>query len=121
MAIDDKFRNEKLQYGSNWETAKAWAPSSNKIDKYEYLAGQEILPFKKWISFLFYHLKIFTDRTTHARYYFPKVEIKEYNTMIDGRDFSDQPLNKIATSQGGDYTTLMLIKNQTNKLILLEI
>ena len=32
--------------------------------------------------------------------------------MIDGRDFSHQPLNKIATSQGGDYTTLMLIKNQ---------
>ena len=93
MAIDDKFRNEKLQYGSNWETAQVWAPSSNKINKHEYLAGQEILSFKKWISFLFYHLKIFTDRTTHARYYFPKVEIKKYNTMIDARDFSDQPLN----------------------------
>ena len=54
------------------------------------------------------------DRTSHSTYYLPKVEIKDYNVMIDGRNFFDQPINsmnktyqnirRIATGQGGDYT-----------------
>ena len=27
------------------------------------------------------------DRTSHSTYYLPKVEIKDYNVMIDGRNF----------------------------------
>ena len=44
MAIDDKIRDEKLQYDINWEAGKLSALSSGKIDKYEYLTGEEILP-----------------------------------------------------------------------------
>ena len=44
MAIDDNIRDEKIQYDINSETAKISASSSNKIDKYEYLTGEEILP-----------------------------------------------------------------------------
>ena len=44
MAIDDKIRNEKLHYDIKREAAKISALSSGKIDKYEYLTGQEILP-----------------------------------------------------------------------------
>ena len=44
MATDDKIRDEKLQYSINREVAKASALSSSKIDKYEYLTGEEILP-----------------------------------------------------------------------------
>ena len=40
MTIDDKIRNVKFQY-INREAAKI---SLDKIDKYEYLAGEEILP-----------------------------------------------------------------------------
>ena len=36
---------EKLQYDINREAAKISALSSGKIDKYEYLTGDEILPF----------------------------------------------------------------------------
>ena len=43
MTIDDKIRDEKLQYGINTETRKI-ALSSGKTDKYEYLTGEEILP-----------------------------------------------------------------------------
>ena len=32
------------------------------------------------------------DRTSHSTYYLPKVEIKDYNVMIDGRNFFDQPV-----------------------------
>ena len=44
MAIENKIRDEKLQYDINRETAKISALSSGKIDKYEYLTGEEILP-----------------------------------------------------------------------------
>ena len=44
MTIDDKIRDEKLQFDINREAAKISALSSGKIDKYEYLANEEILP-----------------------------------------------------------------------------
>ena len=44
MTIDDKTKDEKLQYDINREAAKISALSSGKIDKYEYLTGEEILP-----------------------------------------------------------------------------
>ena len=43
MAIGDKIGDEKLQYGINREAAKISALSSGKIDKYEYLLGEEVL------------------------------------------------------------------------------
>ena len=45
MTIDDKIRDEKLQYDINKEIVKISALSSGKLDKYEYLRGEEILPF----------------------------------------------------------------------------
>ena len=37
------------------------------------------------------------QRTSNKRYYLPNVEIKDYNVMIDGKNFFDQPVknNKI--------------------------
>ena len=43
MAIDDKIRDEKLQYDINREAAKISASSPRKIGKYEYLRGEEKL------------------------------------------------------------------------------
>ena len=49
------------------------------------------------------------DRTSHSTYYLPKVEIRNYNVMIDDKNVFDQPINsmiktyenirKIATGQ----------------------
>ena len=44
MTINDQIRDEKLQYDINREAAKISALSSGKIHKYEYLAGEDILP-----------------------------------------------------------------------------
>ena len=61
MTIDDKIRDEKLQFDINREAAKISALSSGKIDKYEYLANEEILP-SNWrqiteqVKFAYYHL-----------------------------------------------------------------
>ena len=60
-----------------------------------------------------------TQRTSHSGYYLPNVEIKDYNIMIHGENFFDQPIKnnkvtyenirKIATGQGDDYTTRCLL------------
>ena len=47
MTIDDKIRDEKLQYDINREATKTSALSSDKIHKYEYLTGEDILPSNK--------------------------------------------------------------------------
>ena len=44
MTIDDMITDEKLQYDINRDAAKISALSSRKIDKCEYLTGEEILP-----------------------------------------------------------------------------
>ena len=60
-----------------------------------------------------------TQRTSHSGYYPPNVEKKDYNIMINGENFFDQPIKtnkvtyenikKIATGQGDDYTTGCLL------------
>ena len=46
MTIDGKIRDDKLQQDINREAAKisASALTSGKLDKYDYLTGEEILP-----------------------------------------------------------------------------
>ena len=41
MTIDEQIRDEKIQYDINREATKILALSSSKIDKYEYLTGEE--------------------------------------------------------------------------------
>ena len=43
MTINDLIRDKNLQYDINREAAKISDLSSNKFNKYEYLAGKEIL------------------------------------------------------------------------------
>ena len=59
------------------------------------------------------------DRTSDDQYYLPTVEVKDYNIMINGENFFDQPIKnnkvtyenirKIATGQGDAYTTGCLL------------
>ena len=47
MTINDQVRNKKLRYNINREPAKILALSSGKIHKYEYLTGEDILPYNQ--------------------------------------------------------------------------
>ena len=59
------------------------------------------------------------QRRSSKRNYLTNVEIKDYNAMIDGKNFFDQQvkndkvtyenIRKIATGQGNDYTTSFLL------------
>ena len=44
MTIDDKIKDEKLHFDINRKTAKILALSSGKIDKYEFLPFEKVLP-----------------------------------------------------------------------------
>ena len=44
MTIDHKMKDEKLQHDIYREAAKISALSSKKVDKYEFMTGEEILP-----------------------------------------------------------------------------
>ena len=44
MTIDEKTRDEKLQYDINRKVVKISALSSGKLDESEYLMGEKILP-----------------------------------------------------------------------------
>ena len=60
-----------------------------------------------------------TQRTGAKGYYLPNVELKNYNIMINGENFFEQPvknnkvtyenIRKIATGQGDDYKTDYLL------------
>ena len=55
------------------------------------------------------------ERNSPTKYFIPRVNITNYNVLVDGRNLYDQPINdqikqydeiiKNATRQGDDYTT----------------
>ena len=61
-------------------------------------------------------------RDSHRKYFLPRLDITNYNVLIDGRNFYDQPINdqikkydeirKIATGKGDNYTTGCLLDYQ---------
>ena len=44
-----------------------------------------------------------SDLQSHRKYYLPRVEIKDFNVLIDGRNFYDQNINDSITR----YTELL--------------
>ena len=65
MTINDQIRDQKLQYDINREAAKMSAFSSKKVDKYEYLTGEEILIKNKYKSKLFLLILLWEKRLTN--------------------------------------------------------
>ena len=57
------------------------------------------------------------ERNSHRKYYLPRVNITNYNVLIDGRNFNDlvkqyDEIRKTATGQEDDYTTVCLLDYQ---------
>ena len=62
------------------------------------------------------------ERDSHRKYFLPRADITNYNVLINGRNFYDQPINgqtkkydkirKIATGKGDDYTPGCLLDYQ---------
>ena len=62
------------------------------------------------------------QRDSHRKYFLPRANITNYNVLIDGKNFYDQPINdqikkydeirKIATGKGDNYTIGCLLDYQ---------
>ena len=98
---------------------------------YKYLSKPELLrrnanlnhlvePSFQGVNMLFLlAFENYEQRTSHESSCLPNVEIKDYNIMINGENFFDQPIKnnkvtyenirKIATGQGDDYITGCLL------------
>ena len=75
------------------------------------------------------------QRTWYSSYYLPNEEIEDYNVMINGENFLDQPIKtnkvtyenirKVATGQGDDYTISCLFHypffNDSYKMIVIDL
>ena len=56
------------------------------------------------------------DRISHSTYYLPKGEIKDYNVMIVGRNFFDQPINNMKKKYE-NITKIKLVKEMIIQLV----
>ena len=62
------------------------------------------------------------EREGHRKYFLPRIDIKDYNILIDGRNFYDQNINdkikvydetrKVGLGKGDNYTVGSLIDYQ---------
>ena len=75
------------------------------------------------------------NRNNRRKYYLPRIDLKKYNVIIDGRNFYDNPiesdiekyreLEKVITGKGKDYTTGSLLDynyfNKHYKLVAVDL
>ena len=121
-----------LSTQENTKLLQKLKPSFNRVINWnKYLSKPELLAQNPNLNYLvepsvqgvnrFFVLAFEDDaqRTAHSEYYLIKVEIKDYNIVINGQNFFDQPIKnnkvtyenirKIAASQRDDYTTSCLL------------
>ena len=103
-----------------------WVPNKNKIKKFRQRQSCKIFSRSgRLFTFALNNTDGDNKKVTKngaRKYFLPRVNITNYNVLIDGRNFYDQPINdiikqydeirKIATGQGDDYTTGCLLDYQ---------
>ena len=105
MTIKDQIKDEKLQYDINREAAKISALSSGKIDKYEYLTGEEILPSNQ---------QQIIEQAKFTYSPFGKVFEKQTKTIEDKREKQIKAIqdNKQQLINDNDYNNKLLISRE---------
>ena len=72
---------------------KKYQPDPKRYAQNRYLNHLVNPSFQKVNILFVLYFEIENDRTSHSNYYLPKVEIKDYNVMIGGKNFFDQTIN----------------------------
>ena len=111
---NDKILLEQLRTGFKrtikWNKYRSEMTNQTKNNNLNYLIDPT---FTKVNRFFVLSFENENDRTSFSKYYVPKVEIKDFNVLIDGKSFFDVPVkNKeeayekiMSISKNNDYTT----------------
>ena len=117
--------NAKLlqQLKSGFKRTISWSKYKSNIKKFaqnRYL-NNLVNPIFKGVNRLFVlSFEHENDRTSHTTYYLPKVEIKDYNVMIDGKNVFDQPINSMTKTYENikKLEKLLQVKGMTIQLVV---
>ena len=93
-----------------WDKDRSEMLNQTKTNNLDYLIDPA---FNKVNRILAWSFENEEDRTSFSKYYTPKLEIKDFNVLVDGKSFFDMPVkNKeegyervIEISKYNDYTT----------------
>ena len=112
MAIDDEVRDEKLQYDINREAANLSTLLSGKLDKYENLSGEEIVPFNQ---------KQIIEQAKFAYSHLEKASEKQAEKQVDVIKFLD-PFIKLKNIEGIFLQSLInhLIRDKLKEIFKLQ-
>ena len=111
---NDKRLLEQLRVGFKrtikWNKYRSEMTNQTKNNNLNYLIDPTSIKVNRLLVLLFENEE---DRTSFSKYYVPKVEIKDFNVLIDGKSFFDVPVkNKeeayekiMSISKNNDYTT----------------
>ena len=113
-AEDDNKLLEQLKTGSKisikWNKYRSEIPNQTKNNNLNYLIDPTFTKVNRLFALSF---KNEDDRTSFSKYCVPKVEIKDFNVLIDGKPFFEIPVKSkeeayeaiIEISQNNDYIT----------------
>ena len=111
---DDTNFLEKLKLGfkrtTKWNKYRSEMTNQTKTNNLNYLIDPTFTKVNRLFVLSFENEE---DKTSFSKYYVPKVEIKDFNVLIDGKSFFDVPVkNKeeayekiMSISKNNDYTT----------------
>ena len=93
LTKDDNNFLEQLKSGFKrtikWNKYRSEMTNQTKTNHLNYLIDPT---FRKVNRLFVLSLENEEDRTSFPKYYVPKVEIKDFNVLIDGKSFSDVPV-----------------------------
>ena len=118
---DDNNFLEQLKSGFKrtikWNKYRSEMTNQTKTNHLNHLINPTLTRINRLFVLLFENEE---DRTSFSKYYVPKVEIKDFNVLIDGKSFFDVPVkNKeeayekiMSINKNNDYTTGNLLDHE---------
>ena len=102
-----------------WNECRTISENKNTTNEYRYFLESNCLDYNRLFVLVYKNQDDNAKRFETRRYYLPKGIIDNYNIVINGKIFYDQPIDsdikryeeisKLTTGRGEDYTTACLL------------
>ena len=108
-----------------WNEYKTKSENKNTANEYKYFLESKFVGVNRLFVSVYLNEDGDSERFKTLRYYLPKEVFDNYNIVINGKNFYDQPIDsdikryekirKLTTGQGEDYTTGCLLDDAYTK------